>query len=451
VNAPPIDPWLGIAIIVAGLATMLGVLRALRARYTLHAELLRKMAHVGLGLATLSFPWLFREAWPVIVLGAVATGTLLSLRYLPWLRKNVGGVVHGVARSSAGDLYFPLAATGLFLVARGDWVLYTLPILTLAFADAVAALIGVRYGQVKFEGTEGKKSVEGSIAFFLVAFLATHIPLLLFTPTGRAESLLIGLTFGVLVMLLEAIAWRGLDNLFIPFGGFLLLRAFLELDAPAMLVRLLVTISLLGFSLIMRRYRTLSDAAIIAAVLVGYVAWAAGGWVWLLPPAVLFTAYTLVWPRKAQVRDRPHDAVAVFSVTSTGMLWLLLSAVFDRRDFFFPYTLSFAAHLCFIGITWHRVYRREWPVVAGIVSSALVAAAIFAIPYLLIEGTTHGVLVSGALGVVPLLVGGALFALFVPSTRDRLPKSGYPWTTQALLGLGASGLGFALATTAAGA
>jgi phytol kinase len=248
------------------------------------------------------------------------------------------------------------------------------------------------------------------------------------------------------VMLLEAIAWRGLDNLFIPFGGFLLLRAFLELDAPAMLVRLLVTISLLGFTVLMRRYRTLTDAAIIAAVLVGYVAWAAGGWIWLLPPAVLFTAYTLVWPRRAQVRDRPHDAVAVFSVTSTGLLWLLLASVFERRDLFYPYTLSFAAHLCFIGITWHRVYRRETPIAVGIMLSALVAFAVFAVPYLLVEGTTRGVLMSAALGVIPLLAGGALFALLVPSTRERLQKA-YPWTTQALLGLGASGLGFVLATT----
>ena len=68
----------------------------------------------------------------------------------------------------------------------------------------------------------------------------------------------------------------------------------------------------------MRRRRTLDDYALVAGVLVGYVAWSAGGWRWLVPPCVLFAAYTVLWPRRAQLRERPHDMIAVFSVTATG-------------------------------------------------------------------------------------------------------------------------------------
>src|SRR5688572_17879305 len=95
------NPWLGIAVLVTALVAMLATLRAIRARFDLHPELMRKMAHVGLGLATLSFPWLFAARWPVIVVGSLATGTLLALRLVPRLRATVGGVVHGVHRSSA--------------------------------------------------------------------------------------------------------------------------------------------------------------------------------------------------------------------------------------------------------------------------------------------------------------------------------------------------------------
>ena len=52
-------------------------------------------------------------------------------------------------------------------------------------ADAVAALIGIRYGTLQYQTTEGTKSVEGSVAFFFVAFLSVLVPLLVFTEVDR--------------------------------------------------------------------------------------------------------------------------------------------------------------------------------------------------------------------------------------------------------------------------
>ena len=46
-NEAPVSAWVGIAIVVGGLAAMLAVLRVLRARFTLHAELLRLCARIG--------------------------------------------------------------------------------------------------------------------------------------------------------------------------------------------------------------------------------------------------------------------------------------------------------------------------------------------------------------------------------------------------------------------
>jgi phytol kinase len=437
------NPWLGIAVLVTALLLMLVGLRAIRARFDLHPELMRKMAHVGLGLTTLSFPWLFQSRWPVIVMGALATGTLLALRFIPQLRASVGGVVHGVHRSSGGDLYFPIAATGLFLLANGNWVLYVLPMLTLTLADAVAAIIGVAYGRHAYGTTGEMKSVEGSLAFFIVAFIATGVPLLLFTTTGRVESVLIGATFGVLVMLLEAIAWRGLDNLFIPFGGLLLLRAFLVLDAPALLARFVATVGLLVLVVLMRRRRTLDDYALVAGVLIGYVAWSAGGWRWLVPPCVLFAAYTVLWPRRSQLRERPHDMIAVFSVTGTGMVWLLLALVLRRSDLYYPYTLAYSANLCFIGITWYRNVRRSASRAGAVATSAVVAWAAFFVPYLAVVGLTRQTVLTASLGLVPLIIAGLIFSIVVPDVRRR-PSTGFPWATQALVGLGSSALGLAI-------
>lgn len=436
----PPSPWVGIAAVVVGLLGMLAGLRVVRARFGLHPELTRKMAHVGIGLASLSYPWLFHERWPVLVLGGLAVMTLLALRYVPALRGSVGAVVNGVNRSSAGDLYFPIAATGLFLLSGGDRVLYSIPILTLALADAVAALVGVFYGHFKYEGAEGKKSLEGSVAFFLVAFLATHVPLLLGTSVGRAESLLIGLTFGVLVMILEAVAWRGLDNLFIPFGGFLLLRAFLLLDATALVLRLAVTLAMLGLVLAMRRQRTLTDAAVLAGVLVGYVAWSVGGWRWLVPPLVLFLLYTLLWPRSSQVRERPHDVTAVLSVTGCGVLWLLLATVLARPGLYFPYTLAFAANLVFIGINWLRDYRRD-PVWRAVLASAAVAWLAFMLPYRAVTGAARPTATHLGLALAAMILAGVAYVVLIPRRHHAEPSRDFPWGRQALLGLGASMVG----------
>jgi phytol kinase len=441
------SPFVAAIAVVLALLGLLAGLRLLRQRVTLHPELARKLSHLGFGLITLTFPWIFRSAVPVLVVSAIAIVSLLALRYVPSLRASVGEAVHGVDRSSLGDLYFPIAVGGLFLLADGNWVLYTLPLLTLTLADAVAALIGVAYGRLKYDGAEGRKSIEGSLAFFLVAFLAIHLPLLLLTTTGRAESLLIGLTFGVLVMLLEAVAWPGLDNQFIPFGGFLLLRAVLALDAPALLARLIVTGAMLLVVLVLRRRRTLTDSAALAGALVGFVAWSVGGWHWVVPPFVLMALYTIVWPRNRQVRARPHDMVAVFSVTSTGLLWLLLSVVFARPAFYYPYTIAFAANLCFIGITWFRDYRRSASAVNAIAVTAGMAWLVFFVPYVLVGAMTRPILIDAMLGIIPLVIAGAAFVLAVPNVRNRTSLQ-FPWARQAVLGLGASALGLSLSAYA---
>lgn len=433
---------LGVVILAALLLGMLGVLRAARARFGLHAELSRKLAHVGLGLVTLSFPWLFRSPAPVLVVTGMALFTLLALRHVPALRDRFGGVVNGVARTSAGDLWFPIAAAALFVLSAGDRVLFSIPILTLAFADAVAALVGIHYGRMRYITDEGLKSLEGSIAFFVVAFFTTHVPLLLFTTTGRAESLLIGLVFGVLVMLVEAVAWRGLDNLFIPIGGFLLLKVYLHLDAAALLARLFVTLALLALVLVLRKRRTLSDTAVLAAVLIGYVSWSVGGWQWLVPPLTVFLLYTMLWPRRHQIRERPHSLTAVFAVASSGLLWLALAVLLGVPRLFYPYTVAFAANLAFIGITWIRSVRHDFTPVRAVLTSSAVAWASLFIPYLFLVGPSAPAAVEAAAALLWITIGGAIYYRLVPHQANAHDE--HPWLRQATIGLAASALGLLL-------
>ena len=169
-----------------------------------------------------------------------------------------GDVIHGVGRESLGEVYFPLATGVLFVLAEGNPLLFCLPVLILALADAAAALVGRRYGRTRYATLEGRKSVEGSLACFAVACLSTDLVLRLWAGTGRTESLLVALVLGLQVTLLEAIAWRGLDNLFIPVGAFLLLKTLLTLDMAWLLAHLGVSVAMVMLFGLSAYRRTLS-------------------------------------------------------------------------------------------------------------------------------------------------------------------------------------------------
>ncbi|MCP4041920.1 MAG: hypothetical protein GY731_08175, partial [Gammaproteobacteria bacterium] len=343
-------PWLGIMLISLLLATVIAGLRIYQQHYNPHPEWVRKILHILMGLVALSFPWIFSTTWPVWTLAAIATGGLLLLKLQSLPGADWGGVVHGVKRLSLGEFYFPIAIAGIFQLAQGNIILYSIPILVLTLADATAALIGVYYGKSKYHATDGDKSVEGSAAFFTIAFLSVHIPLLLFTDIGRADCLLIGFIMGVLVMLFEALAWRGLDNLFIPFGSFFLLDIYWDMPTADLLRRFGIVVAILLSLPLFRRLTTFNDSAAIGVALVGYVSWALGGLSWLLPPSIVFVAYTVLNPSAGQEKRDSHDLRAVFTVSSAGLFWLFIHRIWHQELFLFFFTLAFAANLAMLGI-----------------------------------------------------------------------------------------------------
>lgn len=429
--------WLSAGAIAGSLLIVLVVMRAIGRWKSVDGEVLRKGMHVALGASALTYPWLFRSIVPPMVIGALTLTVLLLLRYAPGARRELGEVVHGVHRSSEGDLWFPVSVAAVFWLASGNTVLYVVPVLTLTIADAFAALVGSRYGRMRYDTMEGdRKSAEGSIAFFLIAFFATHVPLLMFTTVGRAESLLIGLTFGFLVMLLEAVSWRGLDNLFIPVGGFFLLQSYMPMPARALSLVLVMTVAMFVVVIALRRRRTLSDGAALAAVLIGYLTWTIGGWRWIVPPLVFFLSYTALWPRVELVRSRPHRLSAVLAVPGSALLWLALANRLGETTAYYAYTLTLAANLGFVGVTWFRVARPRARARIAVPTSGIVGWAALLLPYLMVGGSEA--LMRTLIALPVLLAGAAAYVVLVPCGK---PGNPHDWTSQATIGLATAALG----------
>jgi phytol kinase len=238
------SPWAGIALVLAVLVTLFLVLRVVQLKYSPHPESIRKVLHITMGVVTLAFPWMFAEDWPVVLLAGMSMLLFVLLRFYPHLSRWLGDVIYAVERDSLGEFCFPFSVAVLFLLANGNVLLYSVPILTLALADPVAALIGMRYGRLWYQGVKSRKSVEGSLAFFMVTLVITFLSLQLFTETAYVDGLLIAFNLSALLTLVEAFGSHGLDNFLIPVAGFFLLKNLLSYDLAILLILLVCTIGL---------------------------------------------------------------------------------------------------------------------------------------------------------------------------------------------------------------
>jgi phytol kinase len=441
------NPWLGMALVMGALGTLLAVLRLYQAWGAPHPELVRKLLHVGMGLVTVSFPWLFDQSWPVLLLGGLSLAAMLALRTLSGLRGGIGTVVSGVGRASLGEIYFPLAVAILFhlyLLEEGVGpeyrvLLYCIPLLLLTLADAAAALVGVQYGYWRYTTSEGQKSTEGSFAFFLCAFFCVHVPLLLATDLGRPQTLLIALLLAWLAMLFEAVAWAGLDNLVLPLVAYLLLKIYLNLSVDDLVVRLAVTAGLMAFALLYRRYTTLKGSALLGACLVGYISWALGGWHWLLAPLILFVSYKLLTSGEEASDQRSHSIHAVVCVSAAGLIWLFLYRVLGRPEFYYLFTLAFAAQMAIIAVVGlgHRFPRLSGPALLAI--CVLEGWLVLFVPYLLIEWSSPRSLLGTFVALPAIALAAAGFYFTQPQVRN-CPVDTPRWLRQAAHG----GLGSAV-------
>ena len=438
---------LAIALALAAFLVLFAALEGCARRGLLSPEATRKLLHTGSGLLTLSFPFVFHDFWPVLLLTSASAGLLAIVRFVPLVRGRLAGVTTRVGRVSLGELYFPLSVALLFWLTLGrDPLLFIIPILVLTLADATGALVGVRYGLTPYSGTS--KSLEGSVAFAAVAFLCIHVPLLAWSDVGRVESLLIAATLALLVMLLEGSAWRGLDNLFIPIGGYLLLRSYLGLDATALGARFAVTSGLVALIVFYRMRTTLEDDSLVAGAFCCYVAWATMGWEWLVAPLAVLAGHSRLSPPTAENSRRMHGVPVVFSIWLAAVGWLVLARITGRSELLFPYTVVFAAHLGMFGFSRlaHQFPHRG---LGGLFWRAVGAScAIVIVPFAIVASSSVVNVPMALSAVATIALGTLAFAVMQPVRHA--PLTGARWLCQGSAAAVASVLAWVGVSIAAG-
>ncbi|MEO7599032.1 MAG: hypothetical protein ABIV50_08880 [Opitutus sp.] len=403
------NPALGITGVLVALGILIPGVRAMRARGLVQPETSRKLVHLGMGVVCLTLPWVFQEIWPVWVLAGLAGGILASLRCVPFLRRQIGGVLHDVNRASLGEIYFPLGVALVFTLSAGDRLTFIIPVALLTFADAAGALVGQRWGRHPFATLEGQKSIEGSLAVGAMGFLCAAVPLLVAQHDWRA-SLIIAAAIGLFSLMLEAISWHGLDNIFLPLAAYAQITVYLGAPRSSLELRLAVLIGITAMALIWRRGQIVDESARLGGALALYFFWAVGGWTWLVAPLVLLASYVRLMPVIPGGVPR-HNLIAIICVSSAGLVWCVAHAFAPHVQWLGLFTVGLATHHAIIAIVRFSQGRPQWSRgvwwMLGVAQAVVLQGAAF---YAIDRGrTVTGV--AMAAGALCVAIAAALFVL----------------------------------------
>lgn len=198
-------------------ALVLTIAEGVRAWLKLPGDFTRKFVHIAIGTWIWPTFHLFTDVRWAVVLPALFIGINFAsykLKFFAAIEESETG--------NLGTILFPVSFVILLLAFwdADQRAPAMIGLFVLAWGDAFAAIIGRRFGRLKYRVFGEERSLEGSFAMYLFSFLATMTVLFLELPgqplldrTIAATVIAVGST------LLEAVALRGTDNLLIPLGA----------------------------------------------------------------------------------------------------------------------------------------------------------------------------------------------------------------------------------------
>ncbi|MAA78916.1 MAG: hypothetical protein CL916_06620 [Deltaproteobacteria bacterium] len=405
----------------------------------------RKTAHIGSGALAIPFPWMFKSVWPIIILCSSFFLIMMISKSMNFFQG-----VHGVKRKSHGAFVFPLVIILVFCLAQ-EPLHYAIPIAVLSLSDAMAALIGKRYGQHQCHTLGETRSMEGSTAFFFPTFLLVHIPLLLLTDTGRTECVLMGFGCAILVTAFEMISVRGLDNVFIPFGTWYVLDNYADYLPDELAYRIGFMFVLFIFFLTTLRYHIFTRTGAVGGFLVIYGMFSMGWDGFFIPALGLFgPLLAAVLFKHTFGKDKPPPMGVSHTFQSTIVAMLVLFAFDNTKQSWLLYPFITACSAGTIIVVLRLIGNRS-PYRIPII----IAMSVFA-PLIALYTETHHIkdpthlLIAwgGTLSAVALYSYSYRFqAIFIcPQCQaqtlerrhcgvDTHVLSGHPFFTQARIGL----------------
>lgn len=425
--------WTGILLVLTLLMISLLVIKIIEKKVDINAEIKRKLFHMSMGLVMLTFPYIFNSVLSVGVLGIIALIVLMILKNSK-LKDSIGTVLYSVDRNSLGEIFFVISVFTIFYLSKGDKVLYSIPILVLTFADSIAALIGKNYGKKNIAKlNEDAKSIEGSFMFFMVAFMATLVPLLLFTTVGREETLIISTIIGFNVALIEMISHTGNDNLLIPLTTYAFLSTHINMSVEILRNNLIILGVIFILATIANRIKSWSKLALVEAMVVGYLTVTLYGIYAIIPPLMLFFT-SMIFPKlRESEKNNVYDARIIETNVVLGVAICVIVAITGmKQELFMIYALVYSMHLTvntFVRFKYFVKLKESTSLILGFLKGLVFVF----LPSLLIQKMVWGILPNNAmlnLMLIMIFISGIMIMIKKKNVEieETSIKNGYMHT-----------------------
>lgn len=349
----PTSDWITILLLFGGIGLLIALSELLRRHLQWPGEFTRKFVHILVGIMMFFIPILLQSSLPMVLIAAVFT-------IVNWVtvRQKLLPAMNG-ARDSYGTAYYPLAFLILVLFAwPGNIIIIIIAMLVLALADAAAAIVGESLSSPhKFSLTGDAKSLEGSLAMWVVSFLV--IAVLLYWPpyqTFPGLSLTSALGYAVLAATIataaETLSRKGSDNLIVPLSVALVIY-FLLTHSSADIIQFSLGMIFGGIAAVLFwKFRLLAPSGAMATFLLATAIFGFGGWQWTLPILAFFIPSSLLSKLGKKIKTRydlvfekgsERDFAQVFANGGVPGIIMIADMLAGNDTFFFYYLAALAA------------------------------------------------------------------------------------------------------------
>ncbi len=319
-------------------------------------EFTRKLVHIGVSHWWLIAMFLIND----LVYAIIPPILFIILNYYSYKKDLIKSMERGQDKSDLGTVYFPVSLLVLILLTWNGGLLGAdlkhlgaLGILVMGYGDGFAALIGEKFGRLKFKIFSTVKSIEGSIAMFVFSFAVSTVILGIFAGFDF-NTIRIGFALAIVATLIEAYTPYGLDNLTVPILITLVAYYLLENDSLFFTAYLAAMGFALSFLIAYGAYlkQSLTTGGAAGATIIGTIIYATTGFYGFSTMILFFLTSSALShfkrSKKAAVALRFHktgrrDILQVFANGGIGMIHSVLFYLTNNPVFLVLLGISFAA------------------------------------------------------------------------------------------------------------
>jgi uncharacterized protein (TIGR00297 family) len=270
-------------------------------------EVARKIIHVGVGLWIFGTLLLFQSPYMAVIppLAAAAGNWVIH-------RKRLLKATEAEA-DNWGTVWFPISFSLLILTLWAHPGALAGGVMAMTIGDAVASLVGVRWGRHTYETLGGKrKSLEGSVAMLAATFLAVWATVAGLGPGGMAAGA--AALAAVVATCAEAFGMKGRDNLWVPLSAGAVLYVATLVPAPTAVALGIGAVLAAAIGIAAWLKGSLTPSGVLGAIVTGTLLFGLGGWPGGLALVGFFVASSLL---SKLFRGRKREVEEEYAKTGT--------------------------------------------------------------------------------------------------------------------------------------